>query len=120
MRERAQCRRFIPQVLHRSTLCAVPIEIGPTFLLKAGVRRLAACRGLSDYRYYERYTLRHAMRMLFAGRRSTVDRPVITLTWRTRRRLIPYFVMYAAALVLAAPSRLQRIMSRLIVRLCES
>jgi SAM-dependent methyltransferase len=57
-------------------IISVPIEIGPSFLLKAAVRRLAAWRGLSDYRYYERYTLRKSMQMLFAGRTTALDRPV--------------------------------------------
>lgn len=56
---------------------SVPIETGPTFLLKAAVRGLAAHRGLSDYRFYERYRPADALRMLFAGRREVLERPVI-------------------------------------------
>ncbi len=55
---------------------SVPIEIGPTFLLKLVGRKLAAWRGLSDYKYYEPYGVRDALRMLFAGRRTHFDRPV--------------------------------------------
>jgi hypothetical protein len=40
------------------------------------VRKLAAWRGLSDYRSYERYTPRNALRMLFAGRTTALDRPI--------------------------------------------
>jgi glycosyltransferase involved in cell wall biosynthesis/SAM-dependent methyltransferase len=55
---------------------SVPIEIGPTFLLKLLVRKAAAWRGLSDYRYYESYAVRDAVRMMFAGRRGPIARPV--------------------------------------------
>ena len=57
-------------------IISVPIEVGPTFPIKAVVRRLAAWRGLSDYRYYESYSLPDALRMVFAGRSTTFDRPV--------------------------------------------
>ena len=49
---------------------SVPIETGPTFLLKLLVRKAAAWRGLSDYRYYESYSAADALRMIFAGRRA--------------------------------------------------
>ncbi len=55
---------------------SVPIETGPTFLVKAVVRKLAAWRGLSDYRYYETYTVRDALRMIAAGSRTALERPV--------------------------------------------
>ena len=55
---------------------SVPIETGPTFLLKTVLRRLAAWRGLSDYRHYESYAPAAALRMLFAGRRTALERPV--------------------------------------------
>ncbi len=55
---------------------SVPIETGPTFLLKLIVRRAAAWRGLSDYRFYESYTAANALRRIFAGRRPPVPRPV--------------------------------------------
>ncbi len=57
-------------------IISVPIEIGPTFPIKALVRRLAAWRGLSDYRTYESYSLRNAARMVFATRSTAIDRPV--------------------------------------------
>jgi SAM-dependent methyltransferase len=57
-------------------IISVPIETGPTFLLKTVVRNVAAWRGLSDYRYYESYTLRNALRMIFAGRATLLDRPI--------------------------------------------
>jgi len=57
-------------------IISVPIETGPPFLIKTVLRRLAAWRGLSDYRHYERYPLGDALRMLFAGRHTGVERPV--------------------------------------------
>ncbi len=57
-------------------LISVPIETGPAFLIKLVVRKLAAWRGLSDYRYYESYGVRDALRMMFAGRATAVERPV--------------------------------------------
>jgi SAM-dependent methyltransferase len=57
-------------------IISVPIEVGPTFLIKLVVRTIAAWRGLSDYRYYESFTLRNALRMIFAGRSTLLDRPV--------------------------------------------
>ena len=55
---------------------SVPIETGPTFLLKLAVRKAAAWRGLSDYRHYETYTPGDAVRMIFAGRTTAIKRPV--------------------------------------------
>jgi len=55
-------------------IISVPIEIGPTFILKAVVRGLAAARGLSDYRYYERYSVPDALRMIAASRNTRIRR----------------------------------------------
>lgn len=55
---------------------SVPIEIGPTFPAKLLIRKLAAWRGLSDYRYYESYSLAAAAKMLFATKSTTLERPV--------------------------------------------
>jgi 2-polyprenyl-3-methyl-5-hydroxy-6-metoxy-1,4-benzoquinol methylase len=57
-------------------IISVPIEIGPTFLFKLVIRRIAAWRGLSDYKYYEAYTLKNALRMILAGKGVIIDRPV--------------------------------------------
>ena len=57
-------------------IISVPIETGPSFLLKLAVRRVAGWRGLSDYAQYERYSPAAAARMLFAGSGSVVPRPV--------------------------------------------
>lgn len=55
---------------------SVPIEIGPTFVIKSVVRKIAAIRGLSDYRYYESYSLYNAMKMIFARSTTSFVRPV--------------------------------------------
>jgi 2-polyprenyl-3-methyl-5-hydroxy-6-metoxy-1,4-benzoquinol methylase len=57
-------------------IISVPIEIGPTFLLKLLLRKLAAIRGLSDYRYYESYSLANAIQMIFSTRDTAIERPV--------------------------------------------
>jgi SAM-dependent methyltransferase len=57
-------------------IISVPIEIGPTFLAKLVIRKLAAWRGLSDYRYYELYSISDALKMVFATKDTTVIRPV--------------------------------------------
>ncbi len=57
-------------------IISVPIETGPTFVVKYAVRTVAGWRGLSDYRYYERYPIGDALRMIFATRRTQVHRPI--------------------------------------------
>jgi len=57
-------------------IISVPVETGPAFVLKYAARTLAARRGLSDYRHYERYSVRDALRMIFATPRTTFDRPI--------------------------------------------
>ena len=59
-----------------TVVISVPIETGPTFLIKLVIRKVAGWRGLSDYRHYESYGPRDALRMIFAGRRTAVARPV--------------------------------------------
>lgn len=54
---------------------SVPIETGPSFLVKAVARRRAARRGLTDYQFYERYAWRDAARMVFAGPGTAIPRP---------------------------------------------
>lgn len=57
-------------------IISVPIETGPTFVFKQILRTLAAWRGLSDYRYYESYSSANALRMLFAGSGTVIERPI--------------------------------------------
>lgn len=57
-------------------IISVPIETGPPFLIKKAIRLLAAWRGLSDYSYYEKYSMRNALRMIFASCATDLERPV--------------------------------------------
>lgn len=56
-------------------IISVPIEIGPSFLLKQSIRKVAAWRGLSDYKYYEKYSIRNGLRMIFATSNTVFERP---------------------------------------------
>jgi SAM-dependent methyltransferase len=57
-------------------IISVPIETGPTFLVKYAVRKVAGRRGHGDYRYYESYPLGHAVRMILATESTDVPRPL--------------------------------------------
>ena len=57
-------------------IVSVPIETGPAFILKYVVRTVAGWRRLSDYRHYERYPVRDALRMIFATKQTQVVRPL--------------------------------------------
>ena len=56
-------------------IISVPIEIGPVFLGKKVVRGLAAWRGLSDYKYYEKYSIANSLKMIFATKSTIIPRP---------------------------------------------
>jgi SAM-dependent methyltransferase len=56
-------------------IISVPIETGLMFVAKTLIRRYAAARGLSEYRFYERYDFRDALQMIFARSTTTFDRP---------------------------------------------
>jgi SAM-dependent methyltransferase len=58
-----------------AVVISVPVEVGPSFLIKWAARTMAGWRGLSDYKHYERYTLRNALRMIFAGTDPPIGRP---------------------------------------------
>lgn len=62
--------------LDGKVIISVPIEIGPTFLLKYAIRSAAGWRGLSDYRYYERYSVADAVRSVFATENTVIARPM--------------------------------------------
>ena len=70
---------------------SVPIETGPTFLLKFLVRRAAAWRGLSDYRFYE---------SVLGGQRPADD-------LRRPRPAVPAAGLHRYRLPLSLPLRLQ-------------
>jgi SAM-dependent methyltransferase len=57
-------------------IISVPIETGLPFIFKKTIRTLAAWRGLSDYKHYEKYTFGNAFRMITAGKRMKIPRPV--------------------------------------------
>lgn len=59
-----------------TVIISVPIETGPSFLLKYAVRTVAGWRGLSDYRYYEKYTAADALRMITARAGTQIYRPI--------------------------------------------
>ncbi|WP_058997217.1 class I SAM-dependent methyltransferase [Leptolyngbya sp. NIES-2104] len=60
-------------------IISVPIETGLTFLIKLVFRTLAAWRGLSEYKYYESYSLSNALRMIFSTENTVVERPIYGL-----------------------------------------
>ncbi|MDX1934743.1 MAG: methyltransferase domain-containing protein [Capsulimonadales bacterium] len=57
-------------------IISVPIEIGPTFLLKYSIRTVAGWRGIGDYRHYEKYTPAAALKMILATADSVIERPI--------------------------------------------
>ena len=85
-------------------IISVPIEIGPTFAAKYVLRSAAALRGLSDYKFYERYVFSDAIRMTFAGRHTALSRPVhqdkdgeshshYGFNWRALRIIVSRFLV---------------------------
>jgi 2-polyprenyl-3-methyl-5-hydroxy-6-metoxy-1,4-benzoquinol methylase len=56
-------------------IISVPIEIGPSLVAKQIVRRVAALRGLGDYRWMEGYTPSEMARMVLARATTSIDRP---------------------------------------------
>jgi SAM-dependent methyltransferase len=61
---------------HGTVIVSVPVEIGPTLLGKQLLRRAAALRNLGDYKYFEKYSLREFIKMLFAGKNSAIERAI--------------------------------------------
>jgi SAM-dependent methyltransferase len=57
-------------------IISVPIEIGPSFLVKQTVRAVARTQGNSSYAVAESYPARDAMKMIFARRDTAVERPL--------------------------------------------
>ena len=70
-----------------TVIISVPIEIGPTLLAKHLVRTVAGWRGLGDYKYREKYTVGEIVRMVFAGEKTAIDRPVYTAEFSTEQRI---------------------------------
>jgi 2-polyprenyl-3-methyl-5-hydroxy-6-metoxy-1,4-benzoquinol methylase len=57
-------------------IISVPIETGPSFLLKYAVRTVAGWRGLGDYKHYEHCPVGEAVRMIAATKHTRIERPV--------------------------------------------
>lgn len=55
-------------------IISVPIEIGPSLLLKETLRTVAAWRNLGDYKYKERYRPAELARMVFATAGTSIQR----------------------------------------------
>jgi hypothetical protein len=59
-----------------TVLISVPIEIGPSLIAKQLIRRVAAWRGLGDYRYLETYKLGELCTMVLANKSTSIPRPL--------------------------------------------
>jgi len=57
-------------------IISVPVEIGPSFLVKQSVRAIARRQGASSYQLHEKYPAPHALKMLLARRGTAIERPV--------------------------------------------
>ena len=60
-------------------IVSVPVETGVPLLLKQAVRRLAAWRGIGDYRGTTAYTMREYAASVFAGAAPHIARPIYNL-----------------------------------------
>jgi 2-polyprenyl-3-methyl-5-hydroxy-6-metoxy-1,4-benzoquinol methylase len=58
-----------------TVLISVPIEIGPTLLVKEVVRAVAGWRRIGDYQYRDTYGLAELLRMVRAGNETIIERP---------------------------------------------
>jgi SAM-dependent methyltransferase len=54
---------------------SVPVEIGPSLVVKEALRTVAGWRRLGHYEFKERYTLRELATMVFAGEQTHIERP---------------------------------------------
>lgn len=59
---------------------SVPIEIGPTLIVKQAVRAMAAVSGLTEYAHRERYRPAELLRMVLAADASPIPRQEIVAT----------------------------------------
>lgn len=75
----AQMRRLVAR--DGVVIVSVPVETGPALLVKQAARAVAGLRGVSGYQDRERYAPGELARMVFAGARTAIDRPV----YETRR-----------------------------------
>ena len=58
-----------------TVIISVPIEIGPSLVIKQVARRLAGLRGVGDYAWTERYSPTELFRMILATSSTTIERP---------------------------------------------
>ncbi|HLM67139.1 MAG TPA: class I SAM-dependent methyltransferase [Longimicrobium sp.] len=57
-------------------IVSVPVETGAALLVKTAARAAAGLRGVSGYQDRERHSAGELARMVFAGARTRIDRPV--------------------------------------------
>ncbi len=57
-------------------IVSVPIEIGPSLIVKQALRVWAGWRRIGDYQYAERYRISELLTMVLATRRARIARPV--------------------------------------------
>lgn len=86
-------------------IISVPIEIGPTFVFKQTIRWIAGKTSLPEYRDYEVYPVKDALRMIFANCETSIERPIYDnsdepyyphygFNWRAMRESVKqYFVI---------------------------
>lgn len=58
-----------------TVIISVPIEIGPSLVLKQAARRVAGLRGLGDYKHNERYSMSEIVKMTLATSTTSIPRP---------------------------------------------
>ncbi len=61
----------------------VPIEIGPSLIIKQIFRHIAGWRNLGDYKYMETYSFLEFWKMVFATEETQITRPQYTFTHPT-------------------------------------
>jgi 2-polyprenyl-3-methyl-5-hydroxy-6-metoxy-1,4-benzoquinol methylase len=75
-------RALVLQDLHRVTapdgrvIISVPIETGPSLVVKHLFRTVLGWRNVGDYRYREHYGAGEFLKMVFAGCHTTIPRPL--------------------------------------------
>jgi 2-polyprenyl-3-methyl-5-hydroxy-6-metoxy-1,4-benzoquinol methylase len=83
---------------------SVPIEIGPSFMAKQSIRAIARRQGAASYQLEESYPVKDALKMLFAGRNTVVERkllgePPLTghshygFNWRRLRERVAHYLI---------------------------
>ena len=68
-------------------IVSVPIEIGPSLLLKQILRYLSGLRNIGDYKHMETYRFAELVRMLFPNADSQIERPRYELKLNERETI---------------------------------